>query len=126
MTGRTGLLSTPAGGGAEGPLGDGSPAASASVSDPCGITTDAAHNLVIADAGDNRIRVVAHRTGTFYGQAMTAGDNYTIAGDGTGGYSGDGGPAIAAQLDDPDGLALVGSDIVITDRGNSRIREITG
>ena len=47
---------------------------------------DGAGNLVIADTVNNRIRVVAESTGEFYGQAMTAGDIYTVAGDGTGGY----------------------------------------
>ena len=42
---------------------------------------DGAGNLVIADQGNSRIRVVAASTGTFYGQAMTAGDIYTVAGD---------------------------------------------
>ena len=41
-------------------------------------------NLVIADAGNGRVRVVAVRTGTFYGQPMTAGNIYTVAGGGTG------------------------------------------
>lgn len=44
------------------------------------------------------MRVVAVRTGTFYGQAMTAGDIYTVAGTGSSGPLGDGGPATAAQL----------------------------
>ena len=39
--------------------------------------------MLIADVLNQRIRVVAAGTGTFYGQAMTAGDIYTIAGDGT-------------------------------------------
>ncbi len=56
---------------------------------------DAAGNLVLADTGNNRIRVVAGVTGTFYGQQMTAGDIYTVAGTGTAGYTGDGGPAAA-------------------------------
>src|SRR5260370_27505336 len=37
-------------------------------------------------------------TGTFYGQAMTAGDIYTVAGDGTAGFAGDGGPAVKAEV----------------------------
>ena len=41
---------------------------------------DAAGNLVIADTGNDRIRVAAESTGTFYGQAMTAGDIYGVAG----------------------------------------------
>jgi hypothetical protein len=49
---------------------------------------------VIADYRNNRVRVLAATTGTFYGQAMTAGDLYTVAGGGAGGL-GDGGPATA-------------------------------
>ena len=48
---------------------------------------DAAGNLVFCDERDNRIRVVAAATGTFYGQAMTAGDISTIAGAGPGGLA---------------------------------------
>ena len=64
---------------------------------------DTSGNVLIADTINNRIRVVAARTGTFYGQAMTAGDIYTIAGNGTDGYTGDGGPATAAEVFDPTG-----------------------
>ena len=59
---------------------------------------DGAGNLVIADTDNQRVRVVAASTGTFYGQAMTAGDIYTVAGNGTSGFSGDGGPATSAEL----------------------------
>ena len=44
---------------------------------------DGAGNLLIADTDNNRVRVVAASTGTFYGQAMTAGDIYTVAGNGS-------------------------------------------
>ena len=47
------------------------------------MTVDASGDVVIADSDSNRIRVVAARTGTFYGQSMTAGDIYTVAGNGT-------------------------------------------
>jgi hypothetical protein len=47
---------------------------------------------VIADNNHQRIRVVAERAGTFYGQAMTVGDIYTVAGDGTAGYAGTASP----------------------------------
>ena len=61
---------------------------------------------LIADTGNNRVRVVADSTGTFYGQPMTAGDIYTVAGTGTGRLSGDGGPATAAALNHPATVAI--------------------
>ena len=68
---------------------------------PAWVAVDAAGNLVIADTGNNRVRVVAASTGTFYGQAMTAGDIYTVAGNGTAGFSGDGGPPPAPSSTSP-------------------------
>ena len=59
---------------------------------PEGVALDAAANVLIAGFRNDRVRVVAASTGTFYGQAMTAGDIYTVAGGGTN-YPGDGGPA---------------------------------
>ncbi len=47
-----------------------------------GARADHSGNMVIADGGDNQVRVVAGTTGTFYGQAMTAGDIYTLGGSG--------------------------------------------
>jgi hypothetical protein len=61
---------------------------------------------LIADKGNNRVRVVAARTGTFYGQAMTAGDIYTIAGRGDLGLTGDGGPATSARLGFPEAVVV--------------------
>jgi hypothetical protein len=46
------------------------------------VATGAAGNLLVADSANNRIRVVAATSGTFYGAAMTAGDIYTVAGTG--------------------------------------------
>ncbi len=90
-------------------------------SSPEGVTLDAARNLVIADTEDERIRVVATTTGTFYGQAMTAGDIYTVAGHNLDGFSGDGGPATSASMNNPSGVAVDGAgDILIADSGNSR------
>lgn len=92
---------------------------------PSGLAVDAAGNVVFAESLWNRIRVVADGTGTFYGVAMTAGDIYTIGGTGIGGFSGDGGPALAAQFMKPDDVAVTKSaELLISDRG--RIRTISG
>ena len=120
-----GDIYTVAGDGTEGFSGDGGPATSAELNFPSGVATDAAGNLVIADSGNERIRVVAAGTGTFYGQAMTAGDIYTVAGDGTEGFSGDGGPATAARLNSPDGVSAdQAGNLVIADTGNSLVRVV--
>jgi trimeric autotransporter adhesin len=119
-----GDIYTVAGGGSSDP-GDGGPATSAVLNAPAGVTVDAAGNLVLTDTNDNRVEVVAEHTGTFYGQAMTAGDIYDIAGNGTAGYSGDGGPATAAMLYHPNGVLVDGAgNVVITDINNNRIRVI--
>ena len=115
---------TVAGGGTSG-LGDGGPATTAKLRKPVAVAIDGAGNLLIADTGNDRVRVVAASTGTFYGQPMTAGDIYTVAGNGTGGLSGDGGPATSAELDVPYGVAVDGAgNPVIDDQENSRIRVV--
>jgi trimeric autotransporter adhesin len=120
-----GHIYTIAGDGTAGFAGDGGPATAAELNAPSWAVVDSAGNVVIADSGNNRVRVVAARTGTFYGQAMTAGDIYTVAGDGTAGYSGDGGPAAAAGLDSPTGLALdPAGNLVIADSLNDRVRVV--
>ena len=118
-----GDIYTVAGTGDAGYSGDGGPATAAELDNPDGVAVDQAGNLVIGDTYNNVIRVVAARTGTFYGQPMTAGDIYTVAGDGTDGYAGDGGPATAAELSSPQGVAVDRSgDLVIGDGGNGRVR----
>jgi trimeric autotransporter adhesin len=122
-----GNIYTVAGNGTGGFSGDGGPATSAEFDIPGGLAVDAAGNLVIADSYNNRIRVVAAKTGTFYGQAMTAGDVYTVAGNGTQGFSGDGGPATSAELYYPTGVAVTSSGgLLIADENSDRIREVTG
>jgi trimeric autotransporter adhesin len=119
-----GDIYTVAGNGTEGSGGDGGPATKALFDDPTGVALDAAGNLLIADTINNRVRAVAARTGTFYGQAMTAGDVYTIAGGGTGGL-GDGGPATKAVLGFPAGLTVEPSGtVIIADAGNGRVRVV--
>ena len=120
----TDALTTPAGIGAKGPVADGGPATRASL-EPCGTAVDAAGNLLVADVNDNRLRVVASKTGTFYGQAMTAGHIYTIAGTGKRGFSGDGGPATSAEMYGPISVALdAAGNLVISDFYNLRIRVV--
>jgi secreted PhoX family phosphatase len=112
-------------GGGTGALGDGGPATRARLSSPQGVAVDPAGNLLIADTNGQRIQVVAASTGTFYGQAMTAGDIYTIAGNGTHGFSGDGGTATSAELNSPDSVAVgTAGNVLIADTGNDRVRVV--
>ena len=121
-----GDIYTVAGNGAAGFSGDGGPATSAKLFDPSGVAVDGSGDLVIADLLNFRVRVVAESTGTFYGIAMTAGDIYTVAGDGKFGFSGDGGPATSAALGYPDAVAAHGGGLVFADQDTSRIRQVTG
>jgi len=114
-----------AGNGGLGFSGDGGPATHTKLANPSDTIADRAGNLVIADDDNNRVRVVAARTGTFYGQAMTAGDIYTVAGNGTEGFAGDGGPATHAELLNPRAVTFdAAGNLVIADTGNSRVRVV--
>src|SRR5438034_9878522 len=107
-----GIISTIAGNGKEGFEGDGGPATSASLNKPRGVAVDPAGNVYIADAGNFRIRKV-----------NPAGVISTVAGSGTSGFTGDGGPASSAQLV-PRGVAVgVQADLYIAD-GSLRIRRV--
>jgi NHL repeat-containing protein len=112
-----------------GSFGDGGPATSAGLDDPQGIAMDSTGNLLIADTGGDRIRVVTASTGTFYGQPMTLRDIYTVAGHGGPGFAGDGGPATSrgVEMNMPEGVATDGSgNLLIADTRNNRIRKVTG
>ncbi len=80
-----GQITTVAGDGTWGYAGNAGAATNAQLAYPAGIALDGSGNLVICDSGNNVVRVVAATTGSFYGQSMTAGDIYTVAGDGTAG-----------------------------------------
>jgi uncharacterized protein (TIGR03437 family) len=111
----TGIITTVAGNGSPGYSGDGGPSTSAQLSYPSGVAVDGSGNLYIADQGNSRVRKVTAATG-----AIT-----TAAGNGTFGYSGDGGPAIGAQLSDPRGVAVDGSgNLYIADLWNHVIRKV--
>jgi secreted PhoX family phosphatase len=120
-----GDIYTIAGDGGRGYSGDGGPATSAELYFPQTARVDAAGNLVIADTFNDRVRVVAEHTGTFYGQAMTAGDIYTVAGDGRCKHSGNGIPATTASLCSPGAVAVdAAGNLVITDAGHRRVRVV--
>jgi streptogramin lyase len=109
-----GIISTVAGNGTAGYGGDGGPATSAMLHGAYGVAVDYAGDLYIADVDNERIRKVDK-----------AGIISTFAGMGTGGYSGDGGPATAAELYEPIGVATDYTGIVyIADAWNSRIRKV--
>ena len=121
-----GNVYTVAGDGTAGFSGDSGPAVSAEIHGPPGIAVDGSGNLLITDTGSNRVRVVAARTGTFYGQSLTAGDIYTLAGNGTAGFSGNGGAAASAELSGPTGITVDGAgNVLFSDMSNSQIREIS-
>jgi uncharacterized protein (TIGR03437 family) len=110
-----GIITTVAGIGAIGYSGDGGPAKSAQLYNPYGVAVDGSGNFFIADALNNRIREVS-----------TSAIITTVAGDGTFGYSGDGGAATNAQLTDPFSIAVDGlANFFITDVGNNRVRKVS-
>ena len=113
-------------GGGNGGWADGIPATSALLASPQGVTFDSNGNLVFADNDSNRVRVIAAHAGTFYGQAMTAGDVYTVAGTTAEQFSGDGGPGTSAALHGPEAVAVdQAGNLLISDSANGRIRMVT-
>ena len=108
-----GVITTVAGNGESGFSGDGGPATRARLSKPTGVAVDRAGNLYISDTANSRVRKVSRGVIT------------TVAGNGTDGFSGDGGPATSAQLFRPNGLAVDSAGkIYIVDEVH-RIREIS-
>ena len=150
-----GNISTYAGGASAGYSGDGGPATQALLRSPYGIRIDGEGNLFIADLGNNAIRrvstdgtistfasnLVSPRNLTFgpdgslyvsefgaqrISRVNSDGSTTIIAGNGSAGFSGDGGPATAAQFNSPAGIVFDSSGaLYIADSGNARIRRIT-
>ncbi len=109
-----GHVTTVAGGGKEVP-GDGGPATSAQLNNVTGVLLDRSGNLYLSETNGQRVRKVSP------GGIIT-----TVAGTGTAGFSGDGGPATSAQLGGPDGLALdAAGNLYIADVYNNRVRLVT-
>lgn len=103
-----------AGTGERGYAGDGGPATEATLDTPTGVAVGRDGSVYIADRMNHAVRKVA-----------PDGVITTIAGTGVAGFAGDGGPASAAQLDQPDGVAVDAAGVVfIADRQNHRIRRV--
>jgi len=120
MIAPNGTIVTVAGNGTEGFGGDGGPATDAELDFPSGLAVDTGGNIYIADTNNHRVRKVT-----------PAGIITTIAGSGptgylAGGFAGDGGPATAARLSRPFGLALdAAGHLYVADGFNNRIRRVT-
>jgi RHS repeat-associated protein len=113
--------------GVAGSSGDGGPSLSAKLNQPMQVELDNGKQLYIADEGNSRIQEVAQTSHTEWNVPMTQNDIYTIAGTGTNGFSGDNGPALSANLSNPEGFALFGTaDLYIADTGNNRMRVVSG
>jgi secreted PhoX family phosphatase len=126
---RTGWLTTPAADGTSGTRGNGGPAADAELGVSGGrrgivAAPDAAENLLIAAGA---VHVVAARTGSFYGQQVTAGHVYVVAGRHRGPASlGEGGPATQAWLGSPDAIAVdPAGRLLIAEYYGQRIQAVT-
>jgi uncharacterized protein (TIGR03437 family) len=99
-----------------GPGGDGGPATSAQLNNPSSVAVDAAGNIYIADAFNQRIRRVSAATGIIT----------TVAGTGRSGYTGDGGSSTSAQLSFPRAVLVDASgNIYISDTQNNVVRLMT-
>jgi hypothetical protein len=116
ITATTGVITTVAGDGTAGYNGDGIAPTSAELNQPQGVTLDANANLYIADTNNHRIREVSSASGVIA----------TIAGNGTGGYNGDGIAATSARLNFPYAVAFdAAGNMYIPDSANQRIREVS-
>jgi trimeric autotransporter adhesin len=110
-----GIINTIAGNGIMGFSGDNGPASAAEIAYPEAVAVDLGNNVYFIDGINERVRKID-----------TSGIISTIAGDGTQGFYGDGGPATAAKLGSPLGIAVdTSGNVYIADQTNNRIRKLT-
>ena len=111
----TGRIQTLAGTGQRGFGGDGGLASGAMLRQPSGVAVDSAGNVYVADTANNRVRKIDVQTGLIE----------TLAGTGEHGHGGDGGPASAALLGQPSGVAVDSAgNVYVADTANNRVRKI--
>ncbi len=110
-----GIITTYAGTGTGAYSGDGGQATAAELYNPYWATTDPVGNVYFSDSKNNRVRMI-----------NTSGIISTIAGNGTGAYSGDGGQATVAEINYPSGISFdAGGNMYFADGWNHRIRKVT-
>ena len=110
-----GVITTVAGTGQGGSQGDGGPATSARLGSPTGVAVTADGGFLVADANADRVRRVSP------GGTITR-----VAGNGTAGGAGDGGPAVAAQLNVPVGVAaLPDGGFLVAEYEGHRVRRVS-
>jgi sugar lactone lactonase YvrE len=109
----TGIIRTVAGTGTPGYSGDGGPATDARLTAPADVAVGPDRSVYIADVENHAIRRVD-----------PSGSIVTVAGTGTPGFSGDGGPAVRAHLNRPGGVFVEGNLLYIADTYNHRIRRV--
>jgi sugar lactone lactonase YvrE len=111
----THLITTVVGDGNAAYTGDGGPASAAEVNQPAGVLVDSNGDLYVVDTGNNVVRFVSAASGNIT----------TLVGNGTAGYSGDGGPAASAELSAPSSVALDSAgNLFIADTGNNIVRRV--
>jgi DNA-binding beta-propeller fold protein YncE len=117
MPSQSWIITTEVGTGERGFAGDGGPAKDARLNGPFDVGFDADGNLYFSDTFNHRIRRVDAQTGIIT----------TWAGSGEAGYSGDGGPATRARLNEPYGIAIdKAANLYIADRHNHCVRRVDG